>query len=112
MSFTQQGMPTHQQLMVPILQAVIDLGGPAKSDEIVDHVTDHSEEYFQTPIWRKSCWHDRRRSPRSYSREKHLTEIETGWHTKPYADVGQPGDLVNTVQSLPASINHQGLRCS
>lgn len=40
-SFTQQGMPTHQQLVVPILQAVVDLGGSAKSDEIVDHVIDH-----------------------------------------------------------------------
>ena len=27
-SFTDQGMPTHQQLVVPVIQAVVKLGGP------------------------------------------------------------------------------------
>lgn len=39
-SFTQQGMPTHQQLVVPILRTVAGLGGSAKSSEIADDVTD------------------------------------------------------------------------
>jgi len=37
-NFTQLGMPTHQQLVVPVIQAVVDLGGSAKSKEIVEHV--------------------------------------------------------------------------
>lgn len=37
-SFTQQGMPTHQQLVVPILKAVNSLGGSAKTNEIVETV--------------------------------------------------------------------------
>lgn len=39
-SFTEQGMPTHQQLVVYVIQAVIALGGSAKSKEIVDQVLD------------------------------------------------------------------------
>lgn len=41
MSFTQQGMPTHQQLVVPVIRAVAELGGSAKSREITDHVLDN-----------------------------------------------------------------------
>lgn len=41
MSFTQQGMPTHQQLVVPVIRAVVELGGSAKAREITDHVLDH-----------------------------------------------------------------------
>ena len=37
-SFTQQGMPTHQQLVVPILKAVNNLGGSAKTNEIIETV--------------------------------------------------------------------------
>jgi restriction system protein len=40
MSFTQQGMPTHQQLVVPVIRAVVELGGSAKAREITDHVLD------------------------------------------------------------------------
>ena len=40
MSFTDQGMPTHQQLVVPVLRAVVKLGGSAKSKDIVDQVLD------------------------------------------------------------------------
>ncbi|MGP6174099.1 restriction endonuclease [Corynebacterium sp. A21] len=40
-SFTQQGMPTHHNLVVPIIRAVVDLGGSAQSREIVDHVLEH-----------------------------------------------------------------------
>ena len=40
MSFTNRGMPTHQQLVLPILRAVTELGGSAKSKEIVDKVLD------------------------------------------------------------------------
>lgn len=41
MSFTQQGMPTHQQLVIPVIRAVVELGGSAKSREITDHVLDN-----------------------------------------------------------------------
>lgn len=41
MSFTQQGMPTHQQLVVPVIRAVVELGGSAKAREITDHVLEH-----------------------------------------------------------------------
>src|SRR5690625_998711 len=34
-------MPTHQQLVRPVLQAVSDLGGSAKSREIIDHVVEN-----------------------------------------------------------------------
>jgi len=37
-SFTERGMPTHQQLVVPILAAVAGLGGSARVQEIVDEV--------------------------------------------------------------------------
>lgn len=37
-SFTERGMPTHQQLVVPILVAVAGLGGSARVQEIVDEV--------------------------------------------------------------------------
>lgn len=40
MSFSQQGMPTHQQLVLPVLRAVAELGGSAKSREITDLVLD------------------------------------------------------------------------
>lgn len=40
-SFTARGMPTHQQLVRPVLQAVSDLGGSAKSREILDHVVEN-----------------------------------------------------------------------
>ncbi len=39
-NYTQRGMPTHQQLVVPVIRAVVGLGGSAKSKEIVDHVYD------------------------------------------------------------------------
>lgn len=37
-SFTDQGIPTHQQLVVPILKAVKSLGGSAKTNEIEESV--------------------------------------------------------------------------
>ena len=40
-SFTERGMPTHQQLVRPVLQAVSELGGSAKSREILDHVVEN-----------------------------------------------------------------------
>lgn len=40
-SFTQQGMPTHQQLVVPIVRAIGELGGSAKAREITDQVLDN-----------------------------------------------------------------------
>lgn len=40
-AFTQLGIPTHQELVVPAIQAVIDLGGSAKAREITDHVLEH-----------------------------------------------------------------------
>lgn len=49
-SFTEQGMPTHQQLVVPILKAVSDLGGSAKTSEIADAVLEdlpNAEELLQ-----------------------------------------------------------------
>lgn len=49
-SFTEQGMPTHQQLVVHVIQAVIELGGSAKSKEIVEHVIDtypHADELLK-----------------------------------------------------------------
>lgn len=41
MSFTERGMPTHQQLVVPVMQAIADLGGSAKSREIIDYVVEN-----------------------------------------------------------------------
>lgn len=38
MSFSDKGMPTHQELVVPVLQAVKNLGGSARSREVVDEV--------------------------------------------------------------------------
>ena len=46
-SFTELGMPTHQQLVVPILKAVNRLGGSAKVSEMAEEVLDlipNSEE--------------------------------------------------------------------
>ncbi|MGO2613120.1 winged helix-turn-helix domain-containing protein [Corynebacterium flavescens] len=40
-SFTDQGIPTHQELVIPALQAVASLGGSAESGEIVDYVIEH-----------------------------------------------------------------------
>ena len=37
-SFTERGVPTHQQLVVPILQSVAKLGGSAKTNEILEEV--------------------------------------------------------------------------
>lgn len=39
--FTEQGMPTHQQLTLPIVKAVDELGGSAKTNEIVESVLEH-----------------------------------------------------------------------
>ena len=39
-SFTARGMPTHQQLVRPVLQAVSELGGSAKAREILEHVVE------------------------------------------------------------------------
>lgn len=39
-SFTGQGMPTHQQLVIPVVRAVGELGGSAKAREITDQVLD------------------------------------------------------------------------
>ena len=39
-SFTEQGMPTHQQLVIPVVRAVGELGGSAKAREITDQVLD------------------------------------------------------------------------
>ena len=38
MSFSEKGMPTHQELVIPVLQAVKNLGGTARSREVVDEV--------------------------------------------------------------------------
>lgn len=46
-SFTELGMPTHQQLVVPIVKAVNRLGGSAKVSEMAEEVLDlvpNSEE--------------------------------------------------------------------
>lgn len=40
-SFTDQGIPTHQELVIPALQAVASLGGSTESGEIVDYVIEH-----------------------------------------------------------------------
>ena len=40
-SFTQLGMPTHQELVMPAIRAVIELGGSAKAREITEHVLEH-----------------------------------------------------------------------
>ena len=37
-SFTDQGMPTHQDLVVPILKAVNELGGSGKTNEVNETV--------------------------------------------------------------------------
>lgn len=39
-SFTEQGMPTHQHLVIPVVRAVGELGGSAKAREITDQVLD------------------------------------------------------------------------
>lgn len=39
-SFTEQGMPTHQQLVIPVVRAVGELGGSAKAREITDQILD------------------------------------------------------------------------
>ncbi|GAB3695268.1 restriction endonuclease [Corynebacterium nasicanis] len=38
MSFSGKGMPTHQELVLPVLKAVKNLGGTARSREVVDEV--------------------------------------------------------------------------
>lgn len=38
LSFTEQGMPTHQELVVPVIRAVVELGGSAKAREITSTV--------------------------------------------------------------------------
>lgn len=40
MSFSEQGMPTHQELVLPVLRAVQNLGGTARGREVVDEVID------------------------------------------------------------------------
>ena len=40
MSFSEQGMPTHQELVLPVLQAVKNLGGTARAREVVEEVLD------------------------------------------------------------------------
>lgn len=37
-SFTERGIPTHQQLVVPVLKAMHVLGGSARANEITEHV--------------------------------------------------------------------------
>lgn len=37
-SFTQQGVPTHVDLVLPVLRAIHQLGGSARSTEITDHI--------------------------------------------------------------------------
>lgn len=39
-SFTERGIPTHQQLVVPVLKAMHVLGGSARANEITEHVLD------------------------------------------------------------------------
>ena len=39
-SFTECGIPTHQQLVVPVLKAMHVLGGSARANEITEHVLD------------------------------------------------------------------------
>lgn len=34
LSFTQQGVPTHQELVIPVVRAVVELGGSARAREI------------------------------------------------------------------------------
>lgn len=41
MSFTDRGMPTHQQLVLPAIRAVVELGGSAKAKEIIDHIIEN-----------------------------------------------------------------------
>lgn len=43
-SFTEQGMPTHQQLVLPILKAIDSLGGSAKSSEIIETVLENFQD--------------------------------------------------------------------
>lgn len=50
MSFSAQGMPTHQELAVHVLQALHEMGGSATSRDLVTHVTErfpNSEELSQ-----------------------------------------------------------------
>src|SRR5699024_202790 len=47
-SFTEQGMPTHQQLVIPVLQSLSELGGSAKSRESLDHMVDNYPHAEQT----------------------------------------------------------------
>ena len=37
-SFTQQGVPTHVDLVLPVLRAIHHLGGSARSTEITEHI--------------------------------------------------------------------------
>ena len=37
-SFTERGIPTHQQLVVPVLKAMHVLGGSARTNEITEQV--------------------------------------------------------------------------
>ncbi|MDK4338811.1 restriction endonuclease [Corynebacterium pseudodiphtheriticum] len=39
-SFTERGIPTNQQLVVPVLKAMQVLGGSARANEITEHVLD------------------------------------------------------------------------
>src|SRR5699024_12427183 len=38
--FTERGMPTDQRLVLPVLRSLSELGGSAKSSEIVERVMD------------------------------------------------------------------------
>lgn len=38
LSFTEQGIPTYQQFVLPAIRAVAELGGSAKTQEITDHI--------------------------------------------------------------------------
>lgn len=39
--FTEQGMPTYQQFVLPAVRAVAELGGSAKTQEITDHIVEN-----------------------------------------------------------------------
>lgn len=55
-SFTARGMPTHQQLVRPVLRAVLELGGSAKSREIIEHVVENypDVERFMEMVYPKN----------------------------------------------------------
>lgn len=40
LSYTEMGIPQHQELVIPVLRAISELGGSAKSAEIVEQVLD------------------------------------------------------------------------